>query len=414
MDENVLLSKCHVNTNQELDTFVGIKSIQGDIRICFPLGYRLGNNEEEVRKDIVNLINVLNFFDDKKKRLMPNKTNRPNENANSPIIAYMRIVQQFIQKGYYYEKETNYKTSKTGKVNWSRTIKSQKAYPQGTELFYLDFKVKEQSINKDQLITLIHEYCVYESFNKIGWLYSSSLPRKPKIKFNSKLFLTVLNEKLMKTFNDNHKELLNNMIKVILNKDNNGDSDQLIFGTDRFEYIWEKMIDYVFGIDNKNIFFPKTKWKLENQTIRENRAIEPDTIMITNNRVFVIDAKYYKYGTTALPNHLPPSTSINKQIIYGEYIATKKDFIKGFGKNFEVYNAFLMPFDKNNKFFSTNENFKHIGEATGDWKQSRAAYEHVQGILLDIKYLMYSYTRFNINDIEILSSTIVKGLNKNN
>ena len=33
------------------------------------------------------------------------------------------------------------------------------------------------------------------------------------------------------------------------------------------------------------------------------------------------DAKYYKYGWTQLPKDLPSSSSINKQISYGEYIA---------------------------------------------------------------------------------------------
>lgn len=57
-----------------------------------------------------------------------------------------------------------------GKINWNRTIKTQKSYVQGTDVFYLDFVTKNDRVKENELITLIHEYCVYESFEQMGWL----------------------------------------------------------------------------------------------------------------------------------------------------------------------------------------------------------------------------------------------------
>lgn len=49
---------------------------------------------------------------------------------------------------------------------------------------YLNFVTRKNPVSENELITLIHEYCVYESFLKLGWLFTSSMPSKPRIRFN--------------------------------------------------------------------------------------------------------------------------------------------------------------------------------------------------------------------------------------
>lgn len=99
------------------------------------------------------------------------------------------------------------------------------------------------------------------------------------------------------------------------------------------------MIDKVFGIPEKVEYFPKTTWNLENGKKYDNAFLEPDSIMLHDGKVYVLDAKYYKYGWSGAPGHLPESTSINKQITYGEYIAKSEKFLKE-GQHPTVYNAF--------------------------------------------------------------------------
>ncbi len=65
------------------------------------------------------------------------------------------------------------------------------------------------------MITIIHEYCVYESFDKMGWLFTNSMPQKPRIKFNYRMFKRHLMDKIASTFNDNNKMLFRNLLAII-------------------------------------------------------------------------------------------------------------------------------------------------------------------------------------------------------
>ena len=58
-----------------------------------------------------------------------------------------------------------------------------------------------------------------------------------------------------------------------------------------------------------------------------NAELEPDTTMLHDNKIYVIDAKFYKFGVSGNPGDSPESSSINKQITYGEYIATHEQTV---------------------------------------------------------------------------------------
>lgn len=400
--------KCSVNTNLDNDTFVGIKCKNGDISINFPLGFDISKDNTELRKDIMLLISTLATNTERKESEILGQI-RKYEETDFPIQAYMTIISDYYSRGYYKEREILYTVSKKGKINWSRTIKTQKPYVQGNEVYYLDFVTKKNTINENELITLIHEYCVYDSFQKIGWLFTKNMPAKPKIKFNRKLFISVIKDKLYCIFNDRNRVLFNNMLAIINYKGNADASTNYKYGTYRFEYVWEKMIDKVFGIENKADYFPKTTWTIKNKSY-DNASLEPDTIMLLNNNVYVLDAKYYKYGATGRPSDLPESTSINKQITYGEYIAEEEQFRKKHGENMLVYNAFLMPFNARKGEFSAKSELLYIGEATSDWKTNNKDYERIQGILVDIKYLMKINVRQEENEIQKLAEIIDKAI----
>ena len=82
-------------------------------------------------------------------------------------------------------------------------------------------------------------------------------------------------------------------------------------------------------------------------------------------KIYVLDAKYYKFGATKSAGDLPGTGSINKQITYGEYIAEQEIFKKVHGNNYQVYNAFLMP-------YATKEDktIENIGLAISNWKSN--------------------------------------------
>lgn len=401
----MLKEKCYINTNKDKDTFVGIQCLDGDIKINFPLGFSLDSTSDStLRKDILLLLNVLRNFTQQQFNSVP-KSNFVTKNSTFPLFAYLYILKDYVMRGYYKENIVEYHKSKTGKINWSRTIKTQRPYIQDLNVFYLDFITKKTVVNENELITLIHQYCVYKSFQMLGWLYTNYLPVKPQLKFNQKLFINILKRKLANTFNDADKLLFKNLI-VIVNNENDYSIDNLSFsfGTNRFEYIWEKMIDKVYGETNKTDYFPKTHWHIYNNT-SENAPLEPDTIMINDNNIFVLDAKYYKYGVTRRSFDLPGTSSISKQITYGEYIFKNKRS----NSKTKVYNAFIMPY---NSSVQSENRIQYIGTATSEWKNNDFDYEKVLGILLDVKYLMQITNSKNYDAINELSNLIEEKISK--
>lgn len=403
MVSNTLFDRCRVNTNIENDVFVGIQKKDDYYEVDFPLGYHLSSDEKGLRKDILSLMNVLARYTDKRESELYDGIKK-DDSSGIPIQAYLFLIKDYFERGYYKERETLYKVAKKGKINWSKTIKTQKPVMQDNEAFYLDFVVKKNTVNEDELITLVHKYCVYESFDKFGWLFTSFVPAKPRTGLTIKMMISVVNNKLQNTFKDQSKQLFKNMLAVLKRLDDDSQTE-FKYGTYRFEYVWEKMIDKVFGISEKSDYFPKTTWNLLEDKKYDNASLEPDSIMIYNDKVFVLDAKYYKYGWSGAAGHLPESTSINKQITYGEYIAEADKFIKN-GEHPVVYNAFLMPYDAKGKRFPTGEPIHFIGTATSDWKTGNQKYENVVGVLMDVKYLMEIDNRLDESEIMKLAMLI--------
>ena len=316
----------------------------------------------------------------------------------------MSIIRDFYERGYFKEREIHFTVAKRGKIDWNRTIKTQKPYIQDNDSFYLDFVTRKNQVNENELISLIHEYCVYESFSKVGWLFTTTLPKKPRIKRNIRLFKSILITKISNTFNDRNRKLFQDMLAVILYNGEENSEKNYRYGTYRFEYVWEALINKVYGIKEKREYFPNTYWSIDGVQY-ENACLEPDTIMIWNGNVYVLDAKYYKYGVTRRMTDLPESTSINKQITYGEFIAEQECFKKKHGENYKVYNAFIMPYAQKN-----GEELKNIGIAYSNWKTNEKSYENIQGILLDIKHLMYASWGQNVEEIEKLVKCIEGGI----
>jgi hypothetical protein len=401
-----LIDRCKVNTNWDEDIFVGLKCDGDDISIHFPLGFDISHDEKELRSDILLLLDTIRSTTSRKESEYVQGI-KSYEQVSFPVQAYLEVIFDFYKRGYYKEIEVLYNVAKRGKINWNRTIKTQKAYIQDGNAYYLDFVTKNNSLQNDQMITLIHEYCVYESFDKIGWLFTNSMPQKPRIKFNYKMFKGILMDKIAATFNDNNKMLFRNLLAIIDYTGAGFSTRKFQYGTYRFEYVWESLVDKVYGISGKEEFFPKTYWNIDKNVV-PNACLEPDTIMLCNNDVYVLDAKYYKYGATKRAVDLPESTSINKQITYGEYIDEQKSFRQKYGDNMMVYNAFLMPFNSKSDKWMTEDKVIRIGQAYGDWKTNLKSYEKVQGIVVDIKYLMKLSTRQNEEEIRVLADKIAK------
>lgn len=410
-----LKHRCHINEDGDGDRFVGIKADSDNAMVYFPIGYQLPECEEDIRQDILQLIAVLSEFTESKDKVLHMQEFGIPQSINLPVNAYMNIIRYYLeQQDYYKEKDIVRKRSDRGRKDWAASLKNNVAFFQedGTP-FFNDYTIVGSTPNEKNLITRIHKYCVYKSFMQLGWLFTSYMPADPHIEEQHEMFLYTLQKKLAVTHNDKDKVLFQSMIAMIEYLDEQTNNKQFYFGTDRFEYVWEKLIDKVFGIPDKVDYFPRTKWTLQYGEKRNNYALEPDTIMLYGNKIYILDAKYYRYGVTGNPKHLPESTSINKQITYGEYIYTQRKFKDKYGDDVPVFNAFLMPFNRASNNFDTNDNFANIGEATGDWKENRHPYERVQGIVIDTRFLMYNYYGSQSSKVLKMAETIDRALVEN-
>lgn len=402
----MLKELCFVDGGSQRDRFVGIKCANGEKpHFYFPLGYNLAVDDDGIRKDILLLIATLEKHTDKQDSSVTDLTHNIDKEG-FPIQSYIYILKNFLMNGYYFERNAEYKISKTGKINWNRTIKTQKPHISGKNIVYIDFVTKKNTINENELITQIHKYCVEESFKKIGWLFTlNSKPIKATIKFDKKLFLHTINTKLATTYNDGNKTLFKHMLNVINYLFDSNTKTSYKYGTYRFEYIWESMIDKIFGITNKGKYFPKGFWHFTDDTTKPSSTLRPDTIMLYEDDVYVLDAKYYKFGITKRSEDLPETTSINKQITYGEHIDTDFKLRQEHGQAMVVYNAFVMPYDATDW---GGYKLNHACYATSTWKSSDKTkpYTHVQGILYDIKRMMLLTSKDRAKEIAELASLI--------
>lgn len=383
MQSSDLRNKCRINTNRDTDTFVGLKCEDGDISIHFPLGYHLSGENKELRRDILLLFATLKANTGRRDSEVAGGSHRFDE-VEFPLQSYLYLIRDYFTRGYYREQEVTYGTSKRGKINWSRTIQLKKPYIQDNRVFYLDYITRKNSLKENELITLIHEYCVYESFDRAGWLFASAMPDRPRIRRKDKMFRSVILHKMSDTNHDRNRQLFRHMLAILDYQGDTESAKNYSYGTYRFEYVWERMIDKAFGISNKADYFPKTTWHVGGRDY-DNASLEPDTIMIYQGNVYILDAKYYKFGVTLSPCDLPGSASIHKQITYGEYVATEERFRRLHGGTMKVYNAFLMPFDA---VGSGKDDMVKIGEAVSSWKSNEEEYHKIQGILIDVKTLM--------------------------
>ena len=445
------ICSCESKVNSETE-FVGIRCEKSkedgalETSIIFPLGYFKDDltlrelPEEELRECVVNLFMVLSDPSLQEQIHQDSSISTfAEEHGESefPMVSYLNVIRNFLDFGYLDEKEILYKKGANGKINWGRTIKA--VQPVITEdaqnLVYLDFIARKVSYNEDTLITQVHKFCVHDALVKLGFLFGIDPSEEPLLDFDYDLFCNAIHSKLAKTFNDRDLRLLADLARIVEylagHKTEDGKkADDFYFGVKKFAPVWEAMVDKIFGKlpqgVTKDKFNPHCEWDLNSRKPgyeNPNYAMRPDTIMWDEegNRLYVLDAKYYKFGMTGSASDLPSSGSICKQIAYAEYVETHWKTILGVDsiatpsaslqndtQPKPIYNAFLLPycFDGENLNLPPDDGFetrpckmRFIGFCHGNWKNLDARpgevdyrpYHRIAGILLDVRSVMENY-----------------------
>lgn len=387
-------------TGKADNQFIGIKIFDNQIEFHYPETYQLSEDDDGLRRDILAILRTVSLAKTRTSDLSSFNTQHNNDYV-FPLGAYLWIINDYLSYGRYENREKIYQRGARGKIDWKRTMHSNPVISAGN-IIYTDI-ISEKKSQKDNLLTEIYFSCVQKATDAIGWLYGISFdPNGVDYykRFNKKLYLSALNTELDHTFDDQKKIRLQNMKNVIIGLDDNIVSTrEMIYGVDSYDYIYERMVDAMFSrVENIKDFYPNATWDLvlENGPV-DSTNLRPDTVLIRDNKVYILDAKYYRYGTTFKPGDMPETTSIQKQITYGEYVKKVKEGIYD-----DVFSAFVLPYSKNrnahNDKFTNNMGF--VGIAKAKWIDSDGeSNRRIVAILVDTKFLITNWLKKNEDNI---------------
>ena len=399
-------------TGELNNQFVGVKIAKNKIEFHYPETYQLSDNDDELRRDILSVLRTISLA----KTLTSNLSSynsKFNNNDVFPIGAYLWIINDYLTYGKYENREKTYQHGARGKIDWRRTLHTSPAISNGN-VIYTDI-ISEKKSQVDNLLTEIYFFCAKRSCDILGWLYGIAFEENGvdyEKKFNKKLYLTTINTELSHTFDDTKKTRLQHMKNIITGLDDDIiHTREIVYGVDSYDYVYERMVDSMFSnIENIREFYPTAEWDLVvEEKPKESSKLRPDTILekqLDNGKknLYILDAKYYRYGTTFLTKHIPETTSIQKQITYGEYVKMMKP-----GVYDEIYSAFVMPYSKNANIHKDrfNKDIEFIGVAKAKWiDASGETNRNIVGILLDTNFLISNWVKKNTDNINEITKII--------
>lgn len=405
----------HKVTNKIDDSFVGIKIRNNQIDFYYPETYDFDETSlENNRNDVISILNTISIAKTHSGSDLKIESSFSNNEA-LPLLSYLWIIRDYLQFGFYINREKVFKKDVHGKVDWKRTL-NQKPIVSNGNIIYNNLIV---SVNDelDNLLVEIHKHCVKKSLDLLGWLFNINdssfinvLPFQDDLK---DLYIYALKKELSKTFDDKKKERLEHMLSIIEGLSEDEKANEVVYGVDSYAYIYERMINSIFGNREAAEFNPSAQWflKINNDSFKSS-DLRPDTIMIKNNIAYVLDAKFYRFGFTSSKDDLPETTSIQKQITYGDYIKNNK-----VGKDIlKIRNAFLLPYNMNNNKFNLHNIIEYLGYAKTDYRKGIDDHEIIHAFLIDLKFVINNWNNNNsfnvikdlVEQIESIQNTIIK------
>ena len=407
------------STNEENNAFVGVRIRNDSIEFHYPESYDLSGGEnvstvkdiKAFRRDMIDILHTISLAKTRSSSMKKTESG-VSSIKNFTLMSYLWIIRDFISNGIYRNTEKIYRYNAKGKINWKKTLSTQPIISNGN-VIYNDVVV-EVNNDCDTIITEAHRLCVYDSIRNIGWLFGINEKAfyVPSPTNNLlKKYINAIKIELKKTFDDTKKLKLTHMLKVLSGIDDSKQVSEIIYGVDKYHYIYERMVDALFGnvVDitrynpNASWFIMKGRGSYEE---KEASSLRPDTIRIdpypntylfdsATKTAYVLDAKFYRYGTTGNKDDLPETTSIQKQITYATHIKTN---IAHQEENIEsIHNAFVLPYNKKKNVFGFTNDLEYIGFSKANWvgQQDDGV---VHAFLLDTKHLISSWSQGNCKE----------------
>lgn len=415
-------------TGEKDNQFVGIKVIDNQIEFHYPETYELSSTTDgkKLRLDILAVLRTISLA--KSKTSDFSSYNSEYKSAHSfPLSSYLWIINDYLTYGRYENKEKKYVQGVQGRINWKKTLHNSPVISNGN-IIYTKI-ISEKKDQKDNVITEIYNCCVKKAIEGIGWIYGISYDSKgidydKLLEKNYKYYLSEVITELTHTFEDTKKARLQNMKNILTGLDEkNINAKELIYGVDSYDYVYERMIDSMFSnVSEISDFYPNGTIDLVLEPKAKNSSnLRPDTVVVNNKdkKAYIIDAKNYRYGVTFDPNDVPETTSIQKQVTYGEYIKQMQNTKEPKQTKYkEIYSAFVMPYSMNNNKHKErfNSTIEFVGISTTKWyMEDGYMNRRIANILIDMKFLIEHWVEKNNPDninclIPLIEENIKKGV----
>lgn len=395
-----------INSVEKSNDFVGIRIEDGEINIYVPQVFR---KETNYKRDLLLFLKSISLA----KTLEKEKLDKGSNNLDNvwPINSYLWIIKDYLENGFYYNREKVYSNSYSGKIEWKKTMKQIPIYSDGNIIY--DKLVTSKMAASNDLIAQIYKLCLKQSIEKIGWVYNYNLKVDVQQIVSTSEMVATVRKEINNTFDDIKRMRFNHMLKILKTTEGNKVvSNEYTYGIENYYYVFETMVDKLFdGIkeSEKKKYNPNGYWQLNNQMPGLASSLRPDTILKKDRATYILDAKMYQYGVTKDVRDLPETQSIQKQITYGDYAYHQLNENK-------VRNAFILPYNKKLKCFveDTNTlkysdgNLAYFGQAYTDWRniEDQKDYEKVYAFGIDFNYLLKNYNKLDYDIIDSLCSKI--------
>lgn len=354
----------HKVTNKKGNSFVGLKMINDRVDFYYPETYNIDlENDKNLKEDILSILRSINNLDTNTDLYKEANTELIGVNSFS-LSSYLWLINDYLKNGIYHTFETDHNLNNGGKVNWKQTFQYLPIVS-NKKIIYNNL-IREKSVKILDIISEIYIYALKISINRVGWLFnlqSDYLNESSNLIKINKYHVDIVKKELSKTFDDHKKQRLNHLLKIIHGIDfNSVSSSEMIFGVSSFNFVFESLIKSIFNTEkNLSQYFPRGSWQLKEHSYisKLSSSLKPDSLLLIDNSIIIIDAKNYRYSITGQLIDLPKTDSIQKQLTYFDFINNSINDLNN------LYNIFLLPFNKSNQELS---DFDYVGYASANWR----------------------------------------------
>ena len=263
--------------------------------------------------------------------------------SSGSIASSIFIMDDYINNGAIRRKIKLTSTTRTGRIDWVRTINKTIPYINHNRPAYIKPLMKSSIIDYNNIITLIHTAIAKECIEMWSWVsgykFDYDLQELP---VNIPEAISVLREELYNIYDQHDTAVLRALIEYLEAKNGTENSNKLeILATPYFYYVWEFICGHIFSNQYFKLsrFIPQPEWN--SPFVKSTISQRPDILFLDKNAFYIFDAKYYDYT-----HNLPGWYDIVKQMFYKytiEKLVASKNCPPMLSHVDRFINVFIMP-----------------------------------------------------------------------